>query len=324
VERGPADQFDEIDYKLDVLKIVFENGYLGGLGRTNYARFGNKSGHLVLHDPWTLMKLREVSRRSRTWVDELLTCAGLTEAVTRARTVHFRIAKQKLLLVECWDGVVTVVKQLKSAYPIEDHGYVCLGGSPAPIMIAMEYLEPAAQIFHLPLSGIKGGVEHWIKEVVAVWKQYAVAISEHFSRYLPPLGRIRGNKLVIVDYTSTGTALAAGMILVRLYYEALASQATGPLACEPPEVLGFALFTSFNPNPTLLPGTVACNLHKGTLGTALEKQTLKGTGLRGLEKMELSSLKTTSDLVPDTRLDVAGLMRILAQIQRQMKNVETM
>jgi hypothetical protein len=320
VEGVETTDIEHIDYKLDVLKIVFESGYLGSLKPARYlAPFTTNKQPLVLHDPRSLMKLREVSKRARTWVDDLLASIGLQDAVVRARTVHFQIAKRRLLLVECWTEIVSVIEDLTKAYPLDEHDYICLGGSPAPIMIAMECLEPSASIFHLPLSGIKGGVEQWLKDIGPIWKQYKQAICEHFSRYLPPLGRIRGNKIVVIDYTSTGTALAIGMKLVRYYYEELANM--GPSSdVAVPEVLGFALLTSFNPNPTLLSGTVTCNLRKSPLGVALEKQTLKGSGLRGLEKMEFSSLRTTVDRVPDTRLDLAGLMRIFAQIQKQLKH----
>lgn len=325
VERSDKAQLSpaDVDYQLDVLKLVFETGFLGGLKRTNYqAPFDSREDRqvkpYVLHDPWSLMQLRELSKRTRTWVDDLLVQVGLKDAVERARTVHLTIAKRQLMLVDCWSGIVGVIKSLTEAYPLDEHAYICLGGSPAPIMIAMEQIEPTAQIFHLPVSGIKGGVDYWMKQILEVWGKYSDAICMHFSRYLPPLGQIRGNKLVIVDYTSTGTALAVGMTMVKMYYERLAKEAASEEVTVP-MVRGFALCTSFHPNPTLLPDTVLLNLHKSSLGLALEKQTLKGTGLRGLEKMELSSLQTTPEQVPDTRLDVAGLMRMLGQIQRQMK-----
>ncbi|RKG97793.1 hypothetical protein [Corallococcus carmarthensis] len=307
-----------IDYKLRVLQFVFESGFLGGLKRTNYqAPFGSKPKPFILQDPWSLMQLRNLSKRTRTWVDDLLERVNLKDAVDRARTVHLTIAKGRMLMVDCWSNIVAVIKALKEAYPSEGHAYVCLGGSPAPIMIAMEHLDPTSQIFHLPVSGIKGGVEYWLGQVDTIWERYADAISVHFSKYLPPLGGIRGNKLVIVDYTSTGTALAVGIVLVRKYYARLVSTSKSTEVVAP-KVFGFALCTNFHPNPKLLEGTVLHNLGKNELGIALEKQTLKGTGLRGLAKMEIASLQTTPENVPETQLDVAGLMRMLAQIQLKM------
>ncbi|MBF0106924.1 MAG: FHA domain-containing protein [Deltaproteobacteria bacterium] len=131
-----------------------------------------------------------------------------------------------------------VAREILNRYPPEDCVYVSLGRSPAAIAATIAQNERAT-VVTLPMTSVWEQIPADAKGSVdpLLYKNLDSSAQENTRRYLaehlPPSGELKGRKVVVIDYTTSGAGLAIGADYISSYYPGVAVEAVALYADVP-------------------------------------------------------------------------------------------
>lgn len=114
-----------------------------------------------------------------------------------------------------YEQIRELCAQIMAKYPPDEYLYVGLGRSPTPLIAYFQEFLGKNHALHLPIGGLN------YTDAEDLWNKPSTRslVVKHFDAFFPKPHVIKGRKLLVLDYASSGRSLQQSRKLLKNYFE---------------------------------------------------------------------------------------------------------